>query len=263
MSEEPSEDKRIGQNVDVPTAHFRDHRLDMAYWYPKIRDLDVPMPETQPLPLNTESSGMPEYDNDRAAEFVENMGGKAFLRSGFKHAAITPHAGSYIWGKDDIEETAAELMAQHNMMQLPLGESLWIREWLDLNHCNYVEANLHPEVRFFIENGDVLCWHPRLEGFDRLDSGDKFRELAISFIEQTASTLETYAQRVANVIDGSWSVDFVRDTEGNWYLTDMALRALYYVDGEWRTISEHPAEDCDHDLGRRTSELPEPEEDMR
>jgi hypothetical protein len=249
--------------LGVPTAHFHDDRLDMAYWFPKLRGLDVPTPESQPITLDYDTDGVPEFDTDLAKEFVENLGGKAFLRSGYKHAAMSPMEGSYIWGKDDVEPTAMALMSQHVMMSLPLGESLWLREWLDLNHCNYARDNLNPELRFFIEDGDVMCWHPRLEGFDRVESGEEFREIAEDLIEQNAENLRVYAERVAEEFDGSWSVDFVRDTEGEWYLTDMALRALYYTDGAWRNMSEHPGEDCEHDLIQYADELEKPEEDMR
>jgi len=60
-------------------------------------------------------------------------------------------------------------------------------------------------------------------------------------------SLKTYAERVAaEFSDGMWSVDFVCTTGGKWYLTDMALDAVYERDGELHGVSGH-ATDCEHD----------------
>lgn len=245
-------DKQAYPETSAPIAEFHDERIDMAHWFPTLRDLDVPTPESQPLPLEwpEDDGGPPTWDNDLAAEIVENMGGEAFVRSGYKSAQLH-HSGSHIQSPDpkDVHDTIAELLSQHVMMQMPLGESLWFREWLDLNFCAYARENLVPEVRVFIQNGEVVCHHPRLEGFG---GHEDHRETAEEYIESGWSsehrdeTVGDYAERVAAAFDGCWSVDFVMDRSGDWWCTDMALDALYQRDGEWMNISEHPG-DCPHD----------------
>jgi hypothetical protein len=247
----------------IPKAEFHDERIDMAYWYPKVRDLDVPTPESQPLPLDKNVDGAPEYDTELACEIVENLGGEAFARSGYKSAAHSLNEGSHVqdYTTETVEKTLSELLFQHAMMQMPLGKSLWLREWLDLDFCAYARDNLVPEMRAFIRNGKVVCYHPRLEGFKNHES---HRETAEQFIESgwcppereeyetepKPTGVKEYAQRVADAFDGCWSVDFVMDRNGDWYCTDMALDALYDLsergkDG-WSNISEHPG-DCEHD----------------
>lgn len=244
------------EQMGIPTADFHDERIDMAYWYPKLQQLDVPLPRTRALPLERDENGLPVWDTQTAKEIVEELGGEAFVRSGYKSAQLDM-SGSHIPSPDEdlVELTIMELVGQHAMMQMPLGESLWLREYLDVEFCHYCRDNLVPEVRVFIRDGEIACHHPRLEGFD---GQEHHRELAVEYIDtawppameddfRNHDGLETYAQRVANVLDGWWSVDFVMDTWGDWWLTDMALDGLYERDGVWRNISEHAA-GCENNL---------------
>jgi len=230
----------------------------MAYWFPKLRDLDVPVPESQPLPLERQEDAMPEWDSELACEIVENLGGEAFVRSGYKSAQMELDKGSHIKSHEQkqVTRTIKELLVQHTMMHMPIGESLWLREYLDLDWNHYARENQCPEVRVFIRDGEIACYHPRLEGFDGYENN---RETAENFIEsawpaelddglyRTHEGIQTYAQRVADEFDGWWSVDFVMDTNGDLWCTDMALDELYERDGDLRGISAHPGE-CEHDI---------------
>lgn len=256
--------ERVAQ-TEVPVASFHDDRLDMAHWFPMIRDLDVPTPETQPLPLDRSGEGPPEWDTGLTSEIVENLGGEAFVRSGYKSAQID-QSGSHIFSaaSEEIDRTLMELLSQHAMMGMRLGESLWLREYLDVDFCAYGREPLVPEVRAFIRDGEVVCHHPRLEGFE--DHPDH-RETAEEFIESgwdsehRDETVQDYAERVADAVDGWWSVDFIMDRSGHWYCTDMALDALYWRDEEefWTGISEHPG-DCEHAIETYADELGPPED---
>lgn len=265
-------DTKPNESKDVPVESFHDHRLDMAYWYPRVRGLDVPTPESKPLPIERQENGPPKWDEGRGVEIVEQFGGEAFVRSGYKSAQHQLEEGSHIRAPtiEEFDRTLLELASQHVMMQMPMGESFWIREWLDLNFCHYSRHNLVPEVRAFVRDGEVVCHHPRLEGFD---DHDDHRKLVEEFIENAWPTelgdgyyrdhegLEVYAQRVANTFDGDgwWSVDFVMDTNGNWWLTDMALDALYDLETRgaegYMGISDHPGE-CENDVENIVTEEP-------
>lgn len=249
--------------MDAPQASFTDDRIDMAYWYPKVAELDVPTPETYSVELFENGEGRPDWDTERAAHIVEKLGGEAFIRSGYKSAQMAM-SGSHIpnTNHEAIDETIAELLSQHVMMSLPTGGNVWLRTNLDVNFCAYTRENLVPEVRVFIRDGDVVCHHPRLEGFD---DHPEHKETAIDYIESAwereyaeyepeehrKESLKTYAERVADEMDGWWSVDFIMDRDGDWWLTDMALDALYDASDrgkdEMRSISEHPG-DCEHQI---------------
>lgn len=250
----------------VPKATFHDDRLDMAHWFPMLEPLDIPVPETVPVELERQEDGPPEWDTAATAEKLKRFDGEAFVRSGFKSAQMH-QSGSHIRGYDDIDPTITELLSQHVMMGMRIGEKLWLREWLDLDFCAYSRDPLVPEVRVFIRDGEVVCHHPRLEGFESAPGGHEHREVAEDYFESgwcgehRDETVEDYAERVADALDGWWSVDFVMDRDGNWYCTDMALDAVYWrEDGEmWSGISEHPG-DCDHDVQKLASDLEPPEQ---
>lgn len=228
----------------------------MAHWFPKLRDLDVPTPETKPLPLKRREDKPPTWDTRDAIELVESFGGEAFVRSGYTSADYPHENGSRINNstEKEVEMTLLELASQHSMMEMPFGEKFWMREWLDLNYCEYARENLVPEIRAFVRDGSVVCYHPRLEGFDSVC--DKHRSVAEDYIEhgwnngaESEDSVSEYAQRVADEFsDGWWSVDFVLERGSwEWYCTDMALDAVYERDGEIRGVSGHP-EDCEHDV---------------
>lgn len=264
---------------DIPQGSRTDERLRMSHWYPKLEEADVPVPKTHKANIDW-SDDKPDPDLDSVEMLVRSLGGEAFIRSDYKSAAHDLNAGSIINNVHEVENTVSELIFQHFMMSLPVGENVWVREKLDLNFCHYCQGDLHPEVRVFIRDGEVVCHHPRLSS--DFDSGvrRRHRQEAIDAIdhawdreyadyvpeEERRESLKTYAQRVADEFDGNWSVDFVMDTTGDWYATDMALDGIYNLeelDEEgWCSISEHP-EDCQHDWENKLDDeyLPSDDDD--
>jgi hypothetical protein len=235
---------------ELPIVDFVDERLQMSHWYPKLSSLDVPTPNTYSVPVEKREGEPPKWDSNAVQNAVESLGGEAFVRSDYKSASLGLDEGSHIGtnSTEAIDQCLKELVAQHSMMQLPLGQRFWLREWLSLNWDHYAPETLHPEIRVFIENGEVLCHHPRLQGFGRVESGDRRRSYAEDYIDQSwTNELEEYAERVANEFTGSWSVDFVYTTDRDWYCTDMALRALTDRGGELHSLSEHNPS-CEHNL---------------
>lgn len=236
---------------DPPTADFHDERLDLAWWYPKLVDIDAPTPETYALPVyESEKTNVPDWDSNVLDECLDKLDGEAFLRGGYKSAAHHIEEGSHI--HDDAEGTIQELLFQHVMMKMPIGESLWLREWLDLDWCHYSMDQCVPEVRVFIRDGEVVCYHPRLdESIGHEQHLEEATEIIDSAWAEGDGKIATYAEAVADTFNGWWSVDFVLDTNGDWWCTDMALDALYDAsdrggDG-WSGISAHPG-DCEHDI---------------
>jgi len=148
-----------------------------------------------------------------------------------------------------VDNTIAELISQHVMMQMPLGGQIYLREWLDLEWCLYSRHNLHPEVRIFIRDGEVVCHHPRNDWSDINGPESEFFDNAVDIIERAwDDTLQPYAKQVAEEFDDEWySVDFVLTTNGNWFCTDMAIDALYERDDEWHGISDHSTQ-CEHNI---------------
>lgn len=241
---------------DCPTADFHDKRIALGWWFEKLRDLEVRTPETQPLPLDKSGEGMPEWDSELAAEIVENLGGEAFVRTDFKSASHSLSAGSHIPATtpEAVDETIAELLAQQVMMGMPVTGRVYLREWLPLNWNVYARESMHPEVRAFVRDGEVVCHHPRLEWEGSEAAAVPYSEKARDLIDRDWNDeIRPMAERVAREFDGDgwFSVDFVLTTGYEWYCTDMALDALYNRENRggdgWSNISAHPG-DCENDL---------------
>lgn len=242
------------EHPDPPRLDFHDPRIDMAHWYPRLADLDVPTPASHRLEVERREDEPPTWDTEAARKIlVDELGGEAFARSGFKSAQHHLEAGSHLQSAElgAIDCTLKELVAQHGMMHMPIGEALWLREFLDLDYCPDRRGNFVPECRAFVRDGEVACYHPRLENFDRAPDGHYQR--AVEYVEAAWTgehgdvALRTYAERVAAAFDDAWwSVDFVRDRDGQWWCTDMALDGIYERDGELRSLSAHPG-DCEQD----------------
>lgn len=243
--------------MKAPTAEFTDPRIDLAHWHPIVDDLDVPTPETIAVELTTGEEGRPEIPIEKAVGAVEELGGEAFVRSGFTSAKMALNEGSILYTSDPnrVEMAATELLSQHVMMGMPTGGHLYFRELLNLTWNNYIQEPAHPEVRFFVRDGEVLCHHLRVD----IDN-QEHEQTARSFMDpdsrdysSVTEEVHQYAEAVAEAFadhDCGFSVDFVLTTRYEWYLTDMAVDALYQRDGEWRNISEHPG-DCEHDLEKQ------------
>lgn len=237
---------------NIPTTDdLRDSRIAMAHWLDRLTDLNVPVPETHQLKLDHSQDGPPEWDSTTATDLVHRLGGEAFIRSDLKSAQMDIEKGSHISNPttEVIDKTLYELIMQHLMMEVPLGQQLYLREWLDLEWWTANRRTLHPEVRVFIRDGEVTCHHQRTEWDSINAQTDEYKAQAAELIKHHWDSINTYASQIADEFqDDSWfSVDFVIDTEENIYCTDMALDALIQRDGEWHNISHHP-DSCPHDL---------------
>lgn len=253
------------RNQKPPVAGFHDERIQLGYWYDILADIDVPTPETQPLPIDKNEDGLPEWDSQFAAEVVENLGGEAFVRADYKSAQMYLAEGSHIHEPtaEAVDRTVSELLLQQAMMQMPIGDQVYLREWLDLDWNTYGRETQHPEVRAFIRDGEVVCHHPRLEWRDSEAAGVVYEEQAQDIIDRHWNDeVRPLAERVAEAFEGEgwFSVDFVFTTDYRWYCTDMAVDALHCRDEEWQNISEHPG-DCEHDLERHASALSDLEDE--
>lgn len=252
---------------NIPKASFHDDRLSLDHWFPKLAASaeQINLPETKIFTLNTDVDGVPGFDSDAIAQHIaDDLGGEAFVRSGFKSAQMHMLEGSLVYEPtvQAVERTIGELLSQHAMMSMRHGGIVAVRELLDVNWVHYTREDLHPEVRVFVRNGDVVCHHPRLEGFERPPGGEEFRDHAESYIESAwDDELREQAAAAAEALDGWWSVDWVMDVNGDWWCTDAALDAAYWRNDQecWQGLSSHPG-DCEHAVDKHVETLEPPSE---
>lgn len=241
--------------TSLPTAKRIDKRIQMAHWFDRVEDSPIPTPETYKLELEPDDEGMPTWDSDRGIEIVTKLGGKAFIRSDYKSAMNFRGLCIHEATQEEINTTITEHLSSMVMMSFPVVDHIYFREWLNLTWDNYVREDVHPEVRFFIRDGDVVCSHLRTafpEDYSHSpEAAKEYFDPDKKNYPTLTENVHEYAATAADIFadDNCWySVDFVLTTDYEWYLTDMAVDALQHHDEKgYMNISEHPG-DCKHDL---------------
>lgn len=246
--------------MPVIDVDYHDDRNSMRYWWPRLSNLDVPTPDTKEIPLEANAGDGPpiEWDTEEVVDAIDSFEtDKAFLRTDRKAANIL-HEGSYIYvnNSEHVNETTMLLLLQMSNMDF-MPSSLFVREWLELDEYAKQRGDIvAPEVRVFIDDGEILCHHLRTteENFGPRDDASEPLAKMNDLIDEGWEEIEPYAKIVADEFDDDgWSVDFVRTEGGEWYCTDMALYGLYYFampqsDFEgWKSISYHET-GCPHNL---------------
>ena len=211
----------------------------MLYWYPLVKDVDVPQPETIIVPVppgfnpSTVLDGAPfppklvTAVRDACAE----VGYPAFLRGDLtsgKHGWLTT---CYVENPDVVPARMDALVEASIFGPGEPPGAFVARKFLSLR-APFTAFNGLPiaqERRYFVRDGQVQCHHPywpedalRFEG--RRPWGWRKRLKVLN--QETfgeVSRLWVYAERLAAHLDGYWSVDFACDGADKWWFIDAAL----------------------------------------
>lgn len=262
----------LPRGFEPDTVAFFDDRNRLSNWFPRLNSTTVPSIDTEVLELSggereqlledndigtmhilmAEDPGIvlsffgtPDFDAMQA--FVEDTDtGTAFLRGDYKSATNLGNTGNYIEtpSKTNLAGTVMHQLQDRIMANMPLFSPIAIRERLDLDFYPSGHSTLHPEVRFFIADGEVLYHFPRVskQTFAEAENGVEHYQRVVDSINENIDQLYDWAFEAAQEFsDASWSLDFVMDTDGRWTATDMALNGLYYSQDKdrWHNLSEH------------------------
>lgn len=221
------------------------YRFD-RYWH-QLAEVDVPTPITEVFDLSPSGDGrFPDAPTGDILRFMrENNLQQAFIRSGYKAATDRFRDGSIISQRDAeaVETTVRNLLAQHEHNDVPHGGILVVRERLDLDYCMEPGHSHSPEIRFFVEDGEVLSQTPLPGNWEAVPECS----VRYSFIEERLSDIESprgLAEQVAEEFAGTewpWSVDAVLDAHGQWWITEMHIDGVYYNErrDDWWNICGH------------------------
>lgn len=220
----------------------------LSYWLPKLTAANIPIPRTilVDMPMLAQrcvwsgfdgQEGRPEESESltqflaNLSEAVRQVGLPAFLRTDHTSDKHSWKRSCYLTSDNprDIAShvyAIAEFSECCDMIGHP-WERWTVREFLPtkpLGTCpRYGDMPACREFRFFIADGAIRCWHPYWPR-ESLEQGgahpDVYEHLA-ACSPSTESELRDLALRVANAIEGSWSVDIL-ETERGWHVTDMA-----------------------------------------
>lgn len=266
---------------------FIDDRISMTHWHPQISDIDsVRQPDTHLFKLEGVSSPMELLGSpEQMKETVENIpvddiieavdalpGDIAHIRGDYKAARLAGGEGTRInTDPGVITKECLELLDSCFMMNEPIT-ALAVREYIEMETLvDDHMASIHPEIRFIVDEGDVLGWFVDVhaDDFPLSVSEDEQQEILAdiqSRAEAAEEELTDMAAAVAEELDDSgWSVDFIQSESGEWYLTDMALYGLWWDENasQWRNISHIP-DNAPYNLETNTPEwVPDqPTDDM-
>lgn len=211
---------------------------DISFWYPILKRIGMRTPDTK-LFYADESIGKildgeatPEFTQlaETIAAATQSFGGEAFLRTGLT-------SNKHDW-EDTCHLTTGSITGHH------LGRLIEFSMMVDLPYTTFAVRRMIPtaaltvafknmpiarEVRIFVEAGKVICAHPYwpTEAFDDQDDVTADQLEALQQLP-AMDELTTMAEYTSRHFKGAWSVDFLEDTDGNWWLTDMALAATSY-----------------------------------
>lgn len=227
-------------------------------WFPKVKDLGIPIPETKwlMLPEGMNRLSIEDGKNGRFDKFIdeldkiaEEIGYPVFIRtdqSSAKHSWKTSAIARF---KKQLAERVLNTMEDNELksiMGLPY-KAIVLREFLELDwrfKAFMGEMPVAKERRYFIKDGEVRCHHPywfqtaiakahEIEGKKggflgstiphRLPNHwqEMLDEINTTSREER-KTLQYYSSLVGARFKDYWSVDFACSRNDEWYLIDMA-----------------------------------------
>jgi len=235
------------------------NKNSMFFWWPKVKDLPIPSPETYMVPykkINTKIlDGQTDKDFDSVISQLENyadkLGYPVFLRTDEFSGKHSWKDTCFVESKRDLKKHVLRLVEETLMMMFGPGiQGFAIREFLELDSrftSHYGEMPVACERRYFADNGSIRCWHPywppsAIEN----PSIENWRKELMDIqtpTDEEVKLLTHYAELVSKRLSGYWSIDFCRKKDGIWYLTDMALGEQSY---HWATCPNAPPEMLEH-----------------
>lgn len=198
-------------------------------------DSVVPTPDTEILELS--DTGVEKWDTESIKNVMRrNDWDRAFIRTMQKAAPRSIEKGSIIHNQDESEigKTVRSLLTQTNLSEWKHGGKIAVREILDTRFCLGSKHHMcHPEIRYIIEGGDILCKIP--------DNVKVDCSMQYDYLEETIQQAEPpteLAERVASEFsDSTWAVDFVMDTSGDWYCLEMNLNGVRWEEESRRWVN--------------------------
>lgn len=217
---------------------FVEQLNDITFWYPILERIGMRTPKTMLFHAAKEIGHV--VDGEQPMEFMhltnevdaarKIYGGTAFLRTGHTSNKHDWRETCYLTDKSNVGAHIARLVEFSMMVDLPY--TTWaVREMIPTTPLTTAFAGMPiaQEVRLFIAKGKVVCSHPywAAEAFDNQKNVTPEQVTQLN-TKPDMTELTKMAEYVSERFDGSWSVDFLQDSKGDWWLTDMALASSSY-----------------------------------
>ena len=227
------------------------NKNSMLYWFPKIKELDIPQPRTIIVDLEADhwdimeviEGGDPEVIESKMVKIelaVYSLGLPLFMRTAYTSGKHDWLNTCYLTEFRKIRYHILALIEDSALKEIPV-DAFVFREYLEMDSKFTAFSGampVNPERRYFIKDGEIQCKHHYWIA-DAIAEGDEayarhgmsklpenWLELLYEMNNETDEEVELlsgYAEQVAEVVEGYWSVDFCKAKDGRWILIDMAL----------------------------------------
>jgi hypothetical protein len=218
------------------------NRNSAILWLPAIEAAGLPVPKTITVPYKHHDC-LSIFDGERSEEFerlsteimaaAQKIGFPVFIRTDLSSAK---HSGpsAYKIEVDGQNQPIAETLGDNELkfwLEREGPTAFLVRQFIELDapFTAFHGLPIAREFRFFANEDHVFCWHPywpptSIEEYRPSceDWRDKLAELQTEPAE--ISELKALAMKAAGACGrDEWSVDFFRDVNGKWWLSDMAV----------------------------------------
>lgn len=217
----------------------------LTYWFPKIREAGLPVPLTHmaSMPEDAAMDLWTKFDNkpcngrfDAWVEMLkpaaETIGFPLFLRSGHTSGKHEWKNTCFVPSVEQLGPHIAQICYFSECMSMG-GELSWskwaLREFLPTEPVGicpgYDDMPICKEFRFFVDGGQVKCFHPYWPVLSLVRGGAAISIEAyadLCEIDDDYDELIDLAEKAGRAVGGAWSIDFLHTKRG-WILTDMAL----------------------------------------
>lgn len=212
----------------------------MLYWYPRIKDLPIPQPETiivevDPRLAYDVADGKAYPYPPTLREAAQQLGYPVFIRSDYLSGKHAWEDTCHVPNGRELDRHVCQVVEETltcDVMGRPVN-AIVFREFIPMASeftAFYGNMPVNPERRYFVKDGQVLChhayWIEEAIEESKAPSAANWRELSRLMNWESSDEIELltqYALTVAKSVDGYWSVDFCQAKDGRWMLIDMAL----------------------------------------
>ena len=219
----------------------------LLYWYPKVRELGIPTPETIIVELKNQHSLMDVCEGDFKSlepQWIEILEGARkirfplFMRTDEFSGKHNWKNTCYVEKEEDLKQHIINLFEDSflaDMLGLPL-RAIVFRKFIPMKNLFYAfrgEMPVNPEIRFFVKDGEVLCYHWYWVE-DAIEQGTTKDKLPFDWKNKIENAKRDYlsgndllwltndARKIAKQFEGYWSIDFCLSRDNRWILIDMA-----------------------------------------
>ena len=220
----------------------------MDIWWPKIKDLGIPVPRTVDLPMPSWSDqiesvdGGPQLDDfDKKAQTAAMQIEKypMFMRGDGTSCKQDWGTTCYVESPDRIPGNILHLIEGTEIRSMAgelKNKTLYFREFIELEKAGFTafwhKMPVTKEFRCFIRNGEQQCIHPywpedAMENPSVPNWKDLLKKNNILKAADAAIIVE-HLRKVADIFSDYWTVDFAKGADGIWYLLDMARGEVSY-----------------------------------